>query len=147
MLEKIIKALKASTHPEAALVPLETRRLAAAALLVEAARRDESFDDSERSAITRIVGSHFGLDEDESKTLVEIATERQKLPYGESIFTRTIAESFTIDERIDVLKMLWEVAMADGVLKRVELAMIDQLASEIGLDASASEAARKAVSG
>ncbi|MFZ3033228.1 MAG: TerB family tellurite resistance protein [Parvibaculum sp.] len=146
MLEKIIKALKASTHPEAAPVSPETKRLAAAALLVEAARRDEHFDDNERSAIIRIVGSHFSLDAEEAKTLVDMATERQKLPYGESIFTRTIAESFTTDERIDVLKMLWEVALADGELKRVELAMIDQLAAEIGLDASASEAARKAVS-
>jgi len=147
MLEKIINALKASMHSASTPVPPETKRLAAAALLVEAARRDQDFDDSERSAIIRIVGSHFSLTGEEAKTLVDLATERQKLPYGESIFTRTIAENFTTDERVDVLKMLWEVALADGELKRVELAMIDQLAGEIGLDASASEAARKAVGG
>jgi uncharacterized tellurite resistance protein B-like protein len=144
MLEKIIAALKVKTGGQSNAATPDIKRLAAAAMLVEAARRDENFDDSERSAITRIVGENFKLSPTEAKTLVELAEQRQKLPYGESIFTRTIAENFSADERRDVVKMLWEVAMADGHLHRVEVSMIERLAREIGLDAAASEAARKA---
>ncbi len=146
MLEKIIDALKGKSAPKAtAPVSPEVKRLAAAALMVEAARRDQDFAGNERAAIVRIVGENFHLSAEEAQTLVALAEQRQRLPYGESIFTRTIAESFTMDERKDVVRMLWEVALADGHLHRVEAAMIERLAKEIGLDATASEAARKAV--
>lgn len=146
MLDKIVKALKGKKSSKATPATQDVKRLAAAAMLVEAARRDENFDDSERTAITRIVGSHFSLGPDDAKTLVDLAEQRQRLPYGESIFTRTIADNFSDDERRDVLKMLWGVALADGNLHRVEVSMIENLAREIGLDAAASEAARKAAS-
>ena len=134
MLDKIIDALKSSA--KSAPVSQDVKRLAAASLMVEAARRDNDFDDSERSAITRIVGERFSLSREDSKTLVDLAEQRQRLPYGESIFTRTIAESFSDEERKEVVAMLWEVALADGQLHRVEAAMIELLAKEIGVDAA-----------
>jgi uncharacterized tellurite resistance protein B-like protein len=145
MLDRIIDALKKKSAPKPA-APLspEVKRLAAAALMVEAARRDEDFAADERSAIVRIVGDNFKLNDEDATTLVALAEQRQRLPYGESIFTRTIAESFTADERKDVVRMLWEVALADGHLHRVESAMIERLTKEIGLDVTASDAARKA---
>lgn len=145
MLDKIIDALKKKSAPKpTAPVTPEVKRLAAAALMVEAARRDQDFAADERAAIVRIVGENFKLTGEEATTLVALAEQRQRLPYGESIFTRTIAESFTADERKDVVRMLWEVALADGQLQRVEAAMIERLTKEIGLDVTASDAARKA---
>ncbi len=144
MLDKIIEKLKKSTAGSSAPVAPETKRLAAAALLVEAARRDNDFAADERAAITRVVGENFKLSAEDAKTLVDLAEQRQKIPYGESIFTRTVAGSFTVDERKDVLRMIWEVALADGHLDHLEDVMIARLASEIGLDKAASEAARKA---
>ncbi len=144
MLDKIISALKVKAAGTPAPVSPEVKRLAAAALMVEAARRDNDFDDKERSAITKIVGEQFNLNAEQSKTLVDLAEERSRLPYGESIFTRTIAENFSDAERVDVVKMLWKVAMADGQLQRVEVAMIERLATEIGVSAKASADARNA---
>ncbi len=146
MLDKIIASLKVKAAGTPSSVSPEVKRLAAAALMVEAARRDNDFDDSERKAITNIVGAQFGLNAEESKTLVDLAEQRSRLPYGESIFTRTIAENFSDAERVDVVKMLWKVAMADGHLQRVEVAMIERLATEIGVNAKASAEARKAAS-
>lgn len=145
MLDRIINALKRKTAPKPAPpVSADLKRLAAAALMVEAARRDQDFDAHERGAIIRIVGEHFDLSPEDAKTLVDLAEQRQRLPYGESIFTRTISESFTPDERKDVVAMLWEVALADGSLHRVESSMIDQLTREIGIDKVTSDEARKA---
>ncbi|MDO8423197.1 MAG: TerB family tellurite resistance protein [Parvibaculum sp.] len=145
MLDKIIASLKVKAAGTPSPVSPEVKRLAAAALMVEAARRDNDFDDSERKAITSIVGEQFNLTTGDAKTLVELAEQRSRLPYGESIFTRTIAENFSDAERVDVVKMLWKVAMADGQLKRVEVAMIERLATEIGVSAKASADARNAV--
>lgn len=144
MLDKIIASLKVKAAGTSTPVSPEVKRLAAAALMVEAARRDNDFDDAERNAITKIVGEQFNLTAGDAKTLVELAEQRSRLPYGESIFTRTIAENFSDAERVDVIKMLWKVAMADGHLHRVEVAMIERLATEIGVDAKSSADARRA---
>ena len=144
MLDKIIASLKVKAAGTPSPVSPEVKRLAAAALMVEAARRDNDFDDAERKAITNIVGEQFNLTAGDAKTLVELAEQRSRLPYGESIFTRTIAENFSDAERVDVVKMLWKVAMADGHLHRVEVAMIERLATEIGVDAKSSADARRA---
>ena len=39
-------------------------------------------------------------------------------------------------ERIDIVKHLWEVALVDGHLHRMETMMIDRVAIELGLSAS-----------
>lgn len=143
MLEKIIDRLKKKSAPQAAAPAVDVKRLAAAALMVEAARRDLDFAETERSAITRIVGEHFHLDADEAKTLVDLAEKRQRLPYGETIFTRTVRESFTADERKDVVEMMWEVAFADGTLTGTESSMIHRLSSEIGVDRATCDEARR----
>ena len=144
MLEKIIEKLKKATAGSSTAVSPETKRLAAAGLLIEAARRDNDFADEERAAITHVVGQNFNLSDEDAKTLVATAENRQSLPYGESIFTRTVATSFSVDERKEVLQMIWSVALADGRLDRLEQVMIAQLAKEIGLDKAASDEARKA---
>lgn len=142
MLEKIIDRLKKTAAPAAP--SADVKRLAAAALMVEAARRDQDFAADERAAITRIVGDHFGLEPEEAKTLVDLAEKRQRIPYGETIFTRTVKEAFSPAERKDVVQMMWEVAFADGTLERVESSMIHRLSQEIGVDKETCEAARKA---
>jgi uncharacterized tellurite resistance protein B-like protein len=144
MLDKIIDKLKKKAAAASAPVAPETKRLAAAALMVEAARRDNDFAADERAAIKRVVGENFKLTPEDAETLVELAEQRQKIPYGESIFTRTVAGSFSVDERKEVLRMIWEVALADGHLDHLEDVMIARLASEIGLDKAASDAARTA---
>lgn len=145
MLEKILDKLKQrQTAQAAAHIGTDVKRLAAAALMVEAARRDQDFAADERAAITRIVGEHFHLSPEEAKALVDMAEQRQRLPYGETIFTRAVHDAFTPAERQEVVQMLWEVALADGKLHRLENVMIQWLANEVGLDNAACEAARAA---
>ncbi len=144
MLDKIRNALRkglttSGTQP----MSPQAKQLAAAALLVEAARRDNEFTEAERESIKRIVTEHFTLSADEAADLLKLGEERQKVPMGESIFTRAVEEGFAPEERAQVVEMLWEVALADGNLHRLERVMIDTLAQEVGLGAEASAAARE----
>ncbi|MFZ3033111.1 MAG: TerB family tellurite resistance protein [Parvibaculum sp.] len=145
MLEKIVDKLKKLSQGANQPVTEEAKRLAAAALLIEAARRDSDFADSERATIVRVVGENFHLNDEDAQNLVTMAEERQKLPYGESIFTRTVASSFSEAERKEVLQMIWKVALADGHLGRLEDIMVHRVAVEIGLTAADADAARKIV--
>lgn len=144
MLEKIVEKLKNLSKGANQPVTEEAKRLAAAALLIEAARRDNDFADAERNTIVQVVAKNFHLGDEDAKHLVDMAEERQKLPYGESIFTRTVESSFSEAERKEVLQMLWKVALADGRLDRLEDIMVHRVAEEIGLTPADADAARKA---
>lgn len=103
-------------------------QVAAAALLVEAALMDESFDDAERATIERLLTARFDLSAGEVSALVEEAkvqvTESSQL-FG---FTRVIADSYDNDQRVELVEMLWQVAYADGELHDFEASLMRRLA-------------------
>ena len=123
----------------------EQVRLAAAALLVEAAWRDQDFDDGERRHIVDLVRGRFGLTIEEAETLVAAAEEKvhgatQILP-----FTRLIKDRFSHVERIEMVEMLWQVVYADGVLHDHEAALMRQIGGLVYVSDQERGAARKRV--
>jgi uncharacterized tellurite resistance protein B-like protein len=121
----------------------EEMQVAAAALLVEAAEMDASFDEQERAKVLELVRARFGLSEIESESLLALAqrqvAESSQL-YG---FTRTIKDHFVDAERIEMLEMLWEVAYVDGVLDDHEASLIRRIAGLIYVSDRDSGNARK----
>lgn len=98
--------------------------LAAAALLIEAARMDGVVDAAERSLILALLQERFRLSRAEADSLVE----RAGRAVDESVqlfgFTRAINEASETEDRIRMIEMLWEVAYADGRLHDYEANMI-----------------------
>ncbi|MAB15268.1 TerB family tellurite resistance protein, partial [Parvibaculum sp.] len=47
------------------------------------------------------------------------------------------------EERSQVVEMLWEVALSDGTLHRMETVMIETLAKEVGLSAGECASAKE----
>ena len=99
-------------------------QLAAAALLVEAARLDGHISPDEQKVIVRILKASFHLDSEEADYLlsqaIETAGESNQL-YG---FTRTLKDRLDAEERIQIIEMLWQVAYADGVLHDFEASLM-----------------------
>ncbi len=119
--------------------------LAAAALLVEAACLDEDFDDAERARIGPLVQDRFGLNAEETKTLIETA-EREVEDANQILhFTRAIKDGFDPDERIVMIEMLWEVAFADGKLHDYEANLLRRVGGLIYVSDRDIGAARKRV--
>jgi uncharacterized tellurite resistance protein B-like protein len=120
MLKRIKSILSGSTtEPEAGKIEDE-RQIAAAALLVEAATLDDVFDDDERATIAAVLGQHFDIDAEACTALIEAAEEAQEESNHLLRFTRTIKDSYSPEDRIEIIEMLWEVAYADGVLHDYE---------------------------
>lgn len=120
-------------------------RLAAAALLVEAAEGDGEFDAEERRVIQARLSAHFGLSEPETSALIAsaeaaVAADHQLLPY-----TRVIKNRFDEAERIRLVEMLWEVVYADGQAHDFEASLLRRIAGLIYVDDRDSGAARKRV--
>lgn len=149
MLDKILSLLQEGPKapPAATVASGDAKQVAAAALMVEAARLDRNFDEGERATITRVVKEQFGLTDDAANDLVEIAEKRQKANYSDMAFINIVANSFDEGEKKDLLKMLWSVALSDGSLHKFEEHLVNHVAKELGLSAADTEAAKEAAKG
>lgn len=105
----------------------EEKQLAAAALLVEAARLDSTFDEVERERIETLLQNHFAMAPDEAKALLAAGEEASEDSIEWHGFTRSIKDGFDQDERVAMIEMLWEVAYADGELHDYEASLIRRI--------------------
>lgn len=119
-----IRQLFAAAPGGAVLAKGDELRLASASLLVEAASMDGDFGAAERAAIARLLTERFALSPDEVDTLIAEAVEainNSGQLYG---FTRVLADRYDREERISMIEMLWEVAIADGQIDHFESNLI-----------------------
>jgi uncharacterized tellurite resistance protein B-like protein len=120
-------------------------RLAAAALLVEAAEAADGFAAEERAAIRRVLAQRFTLDAAAAERLLEEgrrASERSVQLFG---FTRIVNERASPEEREALIEMLWEVVLADGRLDPLEDALLRRIGGLLDVRDRARGAARQRV--
>ena len=123
----------------------EELRLAAAALLVEAAQMDQAIDAGERSRIVELVKWRFDLTEDEGKDLVRQAEDTVKTSVQHHGFVSTIVRAFSHQERVQLVEMLWDIAYTDGRLHDMEAALLRRISGLLHVTDQESGAARKRV--
>jgi uncharacterized tellurite resistance protein B-like protein len=106
-------------------------QLSVAALLVEAARMDSNFDAAERATIGRLLAERFELSPESVRSLVEQA--EQKVQYSAQYFpfTHEICKRLSLEQRVEIIEMLWKVAYSDGVLDPYEDMLLRQIAGLI----------------
>jgi len=122
-----------------------TLKLAAAALLMEAACMDGHADDGEITTVKALLAAHFGLAEDEAAALTEAAREAVANSVELYSFTRTIKDSFNHEDRVRMIEMLWQVAYADGILHDFEANLVRRICGLIYVPDRESGEARKRV--
>ena len=105
--------------------------VAVAALLVEAARMSDRFDDAERLVIERILSRSYDLPSDATARLLTAAEDADAGSTQLFPFTHLIAERMTPQQRVGVIEMLWETVYADGSLSPDDDALIRQVAGLI----------------
>ena len=103
-------------------------QLAAAALLIEAAHIDDQLDPRERAVIDRILERRFKLSAAAARQLVAVAEQANQRSTQLFRFTSVINDRFSLEQRIELMEMLWEVVQADGVVDALE----DTLLRRIG---------------
>ncbi|MBH61956.1 MAG: hypothetical protein CL569_05810 [Alphaproteobacteria bacterium] len=123
----------------------EAHAMAAAVLMVEAARLDGDFDASERQSIRSLVTRHFGLEDEEADDLIAEAEAIHDDTNHLVRLTRTIKDSYPPEERIAIIEMLWEVVYADGVLHDYEANLLRRIGGLIYVSDRDRGAARKRV--
>lgn len=99
-------------------------QVAAAALMVEAATLDGSFDAAERQTVRDLLMRHFSLPADLAEDLLAEAEAAAGASTDWHRFTRDLKEALGQEERIHVVELLWEVAYADGALHDYEASLL-----------------------
>ncbi|MEO1576545.1 MAG: TerB family tellurite resistance protein [Pseudomonadota bacterium] len=99
-------------------------RVATAALLVEVARADHSFDPAEQAAMLSLVAQRFGLSADETRALTDEAAEAAGDAVSVYEFAQQLHETLSVDDKSEVVNLLWQVAYADGRLDKYENSLV-----------------------
>ena len=126
MLDQILGFLS-GTQPDAD-AALDQTLVAAAALLVEAARMDDHFDEGERAVIRRVLGNRFGLAEADTDKLLAAAERANHETNQLFRFTHILVTRLSPEQRIPIIDMLWDVAYSKGALSPEEDALIRKIA-------------------
>jgi uncharacterized tellurite resistance protein B-like protein len=131
MLKRLVDFLSGESAPATETKAADEIHLAVAALLIEAARMDSTFSDDERAMIERLLAEKFKLSGAEVATVFDEA--QRKVAYSAQYypFTSVICRNMTIEQRTDIIEMLWRVAYADGVLDPHEDMLLRQVAGLI----------------
>jgi uncharacterized tellurite resistance protein B-like protein len=116
--------------------------LAVAALLVEAARADETYTDAERSLIEAALAAQFSLDAAGARALREEAEAAQADALDIHRFTR-VAKTMDAEEKLALLERLWTIALSDGARDPHEDTLIRRVCGLIYVSDPESAAARK----
>lgn len=120
-------------------------QIAAAALMVEAAKLDGAFDAVERDRIAALLRDRLDVDAAGVEALIATADEETELAGGMYGFTSEIRRNFEHAERVSMIEMLWDVAYADGVLHDFEANLLRRVAGLLYVTDKESGDARKRV--
>ncbi len=90
--------------------------LATAVLLVEVMRADPEISQAEQDAVVEALRRQFSLSEEEGAVLFELAHRTSREATDLFSFTSRINESFSIEQKVEMIESMWRVAYADGRL-------------------------------
>jgi uncharacterized tellurite resistance protein B-like protein len=142
MLEKLLSIFRGASQKPVA--PAPSMELAVAALLVEAARADQSYEDREKHLIDSFLWAHFGLDALAAAALRAQAEDAQAAATDVHRFTRVV-KAMAHDDKLRLVEGLWRIVLADGERDSHEDALIRRLCGLIYVsDVNSGDARRRA---
>lgn len=116
--------------------------LAVAALLVEAARIDETYTDEESQIIDQALAKKFSLPQEEASALRTRGEEAQEKAVDIHRFSK-IAKQMPTDEKIELIETMWTIVLSDGDRDTYEDTLIRRICGLIYVDDRSSGEARQ----
>lgn len=117
-------------------------RIAAAALLAEAAQADGALGAVEQARIRELLAQRLELGPWAARELLERASIAAAHGSDWHGFTRVINDAYDHDGRVALVEMLWQVVLADGVVHDYEAALMRRVPALLRVADRESSAAR-----
>ena len=99
-------------------------RLATAVLLIDVARADQVFEESEFDRLLQLIESHFELTPEQAAALVNAASETAEDMVSLHEFTQILHKHLDENEKARIVSLLWQIAYADSRLDKYEDALV-----------------------
>ena len=92
--------------------------------MIDVARADHVFDESEFDRVLQLVETHFELTPEEAAELVITAGDEADDLISAYDFTKVLHRHLDANEKARVISLLWKVAYADGRLDKYEDSLV-----------------------
>ena len=112
-------------------------------LLVECARSDDNFTDTEKEQIKKILKNKLHLDSSEVEKCFEIANESSEKSIEIYSLTKEIRDNFNKDEILFIFELLWKIILSDNVIDDFESSMMTKLTGLFHLTGKENAEAKK----
>jgi len=109
-----LKSLLQQSSPGSSVAPEQAAPMAAAMLLLEVAWADQNISDAELEATREAIQSMFGLTHDQVQALVQQAKSEHDAAISMYPFTRSVNEALSMEEKRQLIELLWRLAGADS---------------------------------
>lgn len=110
-------------------LPVEKQlQLATCALLLEMSKSDYSVTEEETNSILNALREAYKINDEELQMLKSAAEDELENSTSLRNFTTLINEHYSTQQKEEIIKLLWKVAHADGVIDRHESHLIRNLA-------------------
>ena len=122
---QVVESISVTAVPETDNADREaTLRLATAVLMIDVARADHVFEESEFDSMLQLIESHFELSPEQAAELVNAAGEKADDMVSLFEFTRLLNKQLDEREKARIVSLLWQVAYADGQLDKYEDSLV-----------------------
>jgi uncharacterized tellurite resistance protein B-like protein len=108
-------------------------RVAVCALCVEIARIDETFSQQELETLIGILTDKYDLSPQHAHDLIAQADKELDKSVDLWQFARAINENFSIDEKVEIMEILWRIVYVDGKMEPNEHYLMNKLSNLLRL--------------
>ena len=99
-------------------------RMATAVLMLDVARADHVFDETEFNRVLQLIEAHFDLSPEQAAQLVNSAGDQAEDIVSLHEFTDLLHAQLSDAEKAKVIALLWQIAYADGRLDKYEDSLV-----------------------
>ncbi len=89
-------------------------QVAVCALFLEIGRIDETFTREEMDTLLSILKERYGLFQEHADALIQEADRELEESVDYWQFTHLINENYSIEEKIEIVEILWRIVFVDG---------------------------------
>jgi len=125
LFDQIVEAISAPQSDDVEGIDREAAlRMATAVLMIDVARADHVFEESEFDRVLELVTSHFALDPEAAAELVIAASHKAEHLVSAHELTQKLHKHLDNSEKARIVSLLWQVAYADGRLDKYEDSLV-----------------------
>ena len=107
--------------------------IATAALLIEVMTIDGDMDKNEIASVKNNLSEILDISDSEIQELIELSQEEVEEATSLYQFTKEINSHFDLDQKLELMTALWQVALADDYLDKYEESIIRKISDLIHL--------------